>query len=248
MLELQGDETVLEVGTGSGYQAAVLAQLAQTVHTIERHAALAEKAEQVLQELGVRNVAVHLGDGTLGLPRYAPYQAIMVTAASPAVPPPLLEQLADGGRLVIPVGGHGSQMLERWRRQGTAIRPGADPAGGVRPAVRGARLEGISPKNDREAALQHRLSVVIGADPYAKITNWRRNLSIAWYMAATFSVLRKPCPSPGYRWYSCGTPRRLSESTTSSDCARGTTLSISPWKMISGSRILSTKKMGERLR
>ena len=118
MLELEGDETVLEVGTGSGYQAAVLAQLARTVHTIERHAALVEKAEQVLQALGVRHVVVHLGDGTLGLPRYAPYQAIMVTAASPVVPPPLLEQLADGGRLVIPVGGHGSQVLERWRRFG----------------------------------------------------------------------------------------------------------------------------------
>jgi protein-L-isoaspartate(D-aspartate) O-methyltransferase len=119
MLELQGDEMVLEVGTGSGYQAAVLAQLAVTVHTIERHAALAEHAEQVLQELGIRNVVVHLGDGTLGLPRYAPYQAIMVTAASPGVPQPLLDQLADGGRLVIPVGGQGSQILERWRRQGT---------------------------------------------------------------------------------------------------------------------------------
>ncbi len=118
MLELEGDETVLEVGTGSGYQAAVLAQLARTVHTIERHAALVEKAEQVLQALGVRHVVVHLGDGTLGLPRYAPYQAIMVTAASPVVPPPLLEQLADGGRLVIPVGGHGSQVLERWCRFG----------------------------------------------------------------------------------------------------------------------------------
>jgi protein-L-isoaspartate(D-aspartate) O-methyltransferase len=122
MMELQGDEIVLEVGTGSGYQAAVLAQLVRTVHTIERHAELAEQAEQVLQELGLRNVAVHLGDGTLGLPRYAPYQAIMVTAASPAVPQPLLEQLADGGRLVIPVGGQGSQMLERWRRQGTAFK------------------------------------------------------------------------------------------------------------------------------
>jgi protein-L-isoaspartate(D-aspartate) O-methyltransferase len=119
MLELQGDETVLEVGTGSGYQAAVLAQLAATVHTIERHTALAEQAEQVLQALELHNVAVHLGDGTLGLPRYAPYQAIMVTAASPGVPQPLLDQLADGGRLVIPVGGHGSQILERWRRQGT---------------------------------------------------------------------------------------------------------------------------------
>lgn len=121
MLELEGDETVLEVGTGSGYQAAVLAHLAQTVHTIERHAALAEGAERVLQELGLSNVVVHLGDGTLGLPRYAPYQAIMVTAASPGVPQPLLDQLADGGRLVIPVGGHGSQMLERWRRQGASF-------------------------------------------------------------------------------------------------------------------------------
>jgi len=120
MMELQGDETVLEVGTGSGYQAAVLAQLAKTVHTIERHTPLAEQAEQVLQELGVCNVTVHVGDGTLGLPRYAPYQAIMVTAASPAVPQPLLEQLVDGGRLVIPVGSHGSQILERWSRQGTA--------------------------------------------------------------------------------------------------------------------------------
>lgn len=118
MLELEGNETVLEVGTGSGYQAAVLAQLAGTVHTIERHTALAEHAEQILLELECRNVFVHLGDGTLGLPRYAPYQAIMVTAASPGVPQPLLDQLADGGRLVIPVGGHGSQMLERWRRQG----------------------------------------------------------------------------------------------------------------------------------
>ena len=120
MMELHGDETVLEIGTGSGYQAAVLAQLAKTVHTVERHAALAEHAEQVLQALEVRNVAVHVGDGTLGLLQYAPYQAIMVTAASPGVPEPLLEQLADGGRLVIPVGSHGSQILERWSHQGTA--------------------------------------------------------------------------------------------------------------------------------
>lgn len=121
MLELEGDETVLEVGTGSGYQAAVLAQLAQNVHTIERHTALAEQAERILQELGYPNIYVHLGDGTLGLPRFAPYQAIMVTAASPGVPQPLLDQLVDGGRLVIPVGGHGSQILERWRRQGTSF-------------------------------------------------------------------------------------------------------------------------------
>ena len=120
MMELQGDETVLEIGTGSGYQAAVLAQLAKIVHTIERHAALAEHAKQLLQALEVRNVTVHVGDGTLGLLQYAPYQAIMVTAASPGVPEPLLEQLADGGRLVIPVGSHGSQILERWSRQGAA--------------------------------------------------------------------------------------------------------------------------------
>ena len=72
-------------------------------------------------ELGLHNVTVHLGDGSLGLPKYAPYQAIMVTAAAPAVPQPLLDQLADGGRLVIPVGSHGSQMLERWRRQGSTF-------------------------------------------------------------------------------------------------------------------------------
>ena len=119
LLELQGEESVLEVGTGSGYQAAVLAHLAQTVHTVERHAALAEQARQTLEELGLHNVTVHLGDGSLGLAGYAPYQAIMVTAAAPVVPQPLLDQLAEGGRLVIPVGGHGSQMLERWRRQGS---------------------------------------------------------------------------------------------------------------------------------
>jgi protein-L-isoaspartate(D-aspartate) O-methyltransferase len=121
LLELQGDETVLEVGTGSGYQAAVLAHLAKTVHTIERHAALAEGAERILRELGIKNVIVHVGDGTLGLPSYAPYEAIMVTAAAPGVPPPLLEQLANGGRLVIPVGSTGSQVLERWRRQDKAL-------------------------------------------------------------------------------------------------------------------------------
>ena len=119
LLELQGEESVLEVGTGSGYQAAVLAHLAQTVHTVERHAALAEQARQTLEEQGLHNVTVHLGDGSLGLAGYAPYQAIMVTAAAPVVPQPLLDQLAEGGRLVIPVGGHGSQMLERWRRQGS---------------------------------------------------------------------------------------------------------------------------------
>ncbi len=117
LLELRGDENVLEVGTGSGYQAALLASLAHQVHTIERHAALAEKAEKVLMSLGVTNVLVHVGDGSLGLPNYAPFQAIMITAAAPHVPQPLFDQLDEGGRLVLPEGGAGGQMLDRWCKQ-----------------------------------------------------------------------------------------------------------------------------------
>ncbi|MFC1997361.1 protein-L-isoaspartate(D-aspartate) O-methyltransferase [Chloroflexota bacterium] len=122
LMELQGDETVLEVGTGSGYQAAVLAQIAAQVHSIERHAPLAQAARQVLASVGVSNVQVHTGDGTLGLPEFAPYQAIMVTAAAPKVPQSLLEQLTDGGRMVIPVGGKYSQNLEVWWRKGTRFK------------------------------------------------------------------------------------------------------------------------------
>lgn len=122
LLELTGEENVLEVGTGSGYQAAVLAKLAHTVHTVERHSELAEHAEKRLQQLGTTNVQVHVGDGSLGLPKYAPYQAIMVTAAAPGVPQPLLDQLAPSGRLVIPVGSRGAQILERWRREGDAFQ------------------------------------------------------------------------------------------------------------------------------
>ena len=118
MLGLQGDENVLEVGTGSGYQAAVLAHLARQVHTVERHAALAQRAEQVLGRLGLQNVFVHIGDGSLGWADAAPYQGVIVTAAAPRAPQPLLDQLADGGRMVIPVGGMSGQFLELWRRQG----------------------------------------------------------------------------------------------------------------------------------
>jgi protein-L-isoaspartate(D-aspartate) O-methyltransferase len=118
LLGLQGEETVLEVGTGSGYQAALLGLLAQQVHTIERHESLAEQAEKVLQRLGLTNVLVHVGDGTLGLPEYAPFKAIMVTAAAPHVPQPLFDQLAEGGCLVLPEGGAGGQMLDRWHKQG----------------------------------------------------------------------------------------------------------------------------------
>jgi protein-L-isoaspartate(D-aspartate) O-methyltransferase len=118
LLELQGDEKVLEIGTGSGYQAAILAQLSQIVHSVERYASLAHHAKATLQHLGIHNIHIHIGDGTLGWPEAAPYQAIMVTAAAPEVPDPLLEQLADGGRLVIPVGSRYRQMLELWQKKG----------------------------------------------------------------------------------------------------------------------------------
>jgi len=118
LLKLQGGERVLEVGTGSGYQAAVLAHLAEEVHTIERLAALSDHAALVLEELGIENVHLYVGDGTLGLPDQAPFQAIMVTAAAPDVPKTLLDQLDDSGRLVIPVGRRFSQVLEVWQRVG----------------------------------------------------------------------------------------------------------------------------------
>jgi protein-L-isoaspartate(D-aspartate) O-methyltransferase len=119
LLKLEGEENVLEVGTGSGYQAALLAYLARQVHTIERHEELAEKAKNVLRSLGLTNVLVHVGDGSLGLPTFAPFQAIVITAAAPRVPQPLFDQLSDGGRLVLPEGGAGGQMLDRWCKQGS---------------------------------------------------------------------------------------------------------------------------------
>ncbi len=118
LLRLKGDENVLEVGTGSGYQAAVLAKLAKQVYTIERYTELADQAAAVLQKLGLNNVRVHIGDGSLGLPEHAPFQAILVTAAAPKVPQSLLEQLDEGGRLVVPVGGRMNQFLELWERRG----------------------------------------------------------------------------------------------------------------------------------
>jgi len=120
-LRLAGAERVLEIGTGSGYQAAVLSRLAQEVHTVEAHASLAAAAEERLARLGYANVQVHVGDGTLGWPAAAPYAAIVVTAAAPAIPPPLLEQLAEGGRLVIPVGETNQQELLLVRQTGGRI-------------------------------------------------------------------------------------------------------------------------------
>lgn len=112
-LRLQGTEKVLEIGAGSGYQAAVLSLLAREVHTIEIHPGHAQAAAERLARLGFPQVQVHTGDGSLGLPAFAPYDAILVTAAAPQVPPPLLEQLAAGGRLVIPVGSEYEQELQR---------------------------------------------------------------------------------------------------------------------------------------
>ncbi len=121
-LQLTGDENVLEVGAGSGYQAALLAELARQVTSVERHALLAEHARQVLAELGYANVTVVVGDGTLGWPAHAPYDAIIVTAGAPRVPQALKDQLADGGRLVIPVGSGGFQSLLRITRQGARFK------------------------------------------------------------------------------------------------------------------------------
>jgi len=110
-LALQGHECVLEIGTGSGYQAAVLSHLAAQVFSIEYFANLADSARAVLQRLGHTNVEVVVGDGGLGLPEHAPYEGIIVAAAAPHVPQPLLGQLTEGGRLVIPVGSATSQEL-----------------------------------------------------------------------------------------------------------------------------------------
>jgi protein-L-isoaspartate(D-aspartate) O-methyltransferase len=111
-LALHGGERVLDVGTGSGYQAAVLAELAGEVHTIERRAALADRAREALAVAGYEQVQVHVGDGTLGVPAHAPFAAIAVAAAAPEVPPALYEQLEAGGRLVVPIGGREGQELQ----------------------------------------------------------------------------------------------------------------------------------------
>ena len=112
-LELNGDENVLELGTGSGYEAAILAELAQKVITVESVPELAESAKQVLDKLGYSNIEVHVAGRTMGWPEGAPYDAIIVSAGAPTVPQVLLEQLTGNGRLVIPVGSRWQQELLR---------------------------------------------------------------------------------------------------------------------------------------
>ena len=116
-LELGRDEKVLEVGTGSGYQAAILAELAHWVVTVERYSELAEKARQVLDKLGYTNIEIHLAERRLGCPQGAPYDAILVAAGAPSVPQDLLDQLGSGGRMVIPVGSRYEQELLKITRQ-----------------------------------------------------------------------------------------------------------------------------------
>jgi protein-L-isoaspartate(D-aspartate) O-methyltransferase len=121
LLRLEGEESVLEIGTGTGYQSALLGLLARKVYSVERIAALADSARERLASLGLENIEVVVGDGSRGLPEHAPYQDIIVTAGSPQVPQALVEQLADGGRLVIPVGTTSMQMLTLVERSGSEV-------------------------------------------------------------------------------------------------------------------------------
>jgi protein-L-isoaspartate(D-aspartate) O-methyltransferase len=122
--EINPGDRVLEIGSGSGYQTALLAELASEVFAIERYPTLVEPARQVLEHLGYKNITLVAGDGTLGLPEAAPFNAIVVSAAAPQLPPALIEQLAVGGRLVIPVGDVSEQVLQVVEKQadGIAVR------------------------------------------------------------------------------------------------------------------------------
>jgi protein-L-isoaspartate(D-aspartate) O-methyltransferase len=121
-LSVEPIDSVLEVGTGSGYQTALLAELAKRVYSIERHAQLAQSAEAVLQRLGYSNAIVIVGDGSEGLPEHAPFERIIVSAAAPQLPAALIQQLAEGGRMIIPIGPPNAQELQLVRkREGKAV-------------------------------------------------------------------------------------------------------------------------------
>ena len=120
-LKLKGTERVLEIGTGSAYQTALLAELCANVFSVEKLRELAVQARARLDELGCYNVAIHMGDGTLGWSEHAPYNGIVVAAGAPKVPEPLAQQLASGGRLIIPIGDHQSQTLKLTHRTPTGL-------------------------------------------------------------------------------------------------------------------------------
>ena len=120
-LGLSGGEKVLEIGTGSGYQAAVLAEIANEVITIERIPAIAERAKKLFDELGYKNIKVIVGDGTLGMPEEAPFGGVIVTAGAPSMPKPLTEQVSDGGKLVVPVGETFEQTLTVVTKHGSKL-------------------------------------------------------------------------------------------------------------------------------
>ena len=118
LLKLTGNERVLEIGTGSGYQTALLSRLASQVFTIERLAPLLDRAKEVIQQMGANNISYMLGDGTLGWRQFAPFDAILVGAAAPEIPAAYEEQLAEGGRLLIPLGDRDEQVLHLFTKRG----------------------------------------------------------------------------------------------------------------------------------
>ncbi len=119
LLELKGEERVLEIGTGSGYQTVLLSHLVAQVFSVERVAPLLERARVMIKECGARNVTTQLGDGTIGWREYGPYDAVLVSAGGPTIPEPLLEQLKEGGRMLIPLGDTGEQTLVMLTRRGS---------------------------------------------------------------------------------------------------------------------------------
>ena len=121
LLELRAEDRVLEIGTGTGYEAAILAELVSEVWTIERQPELAEKAREILARLGYASVHVMCGDGSRGLPEHAPFDKIVVAAGAPRIPEALIAQLADGGRMVLPVGSRHEQQLQLVRRVGEQV-------------------------------------------------------------------------------------------------------------------------------
>ncbi|MFH0916885.1 MAG: protein-L-isoaspartate(D-aspartate) O-methyltransferase [bacterium] len=168
LLHLVSDSRVLEIGTGSGYQAAVLAELAGGVWTIERHADLARRAEELLLQLGYANVRVITGDGTLGFPEAAPYDGILVTAAAPYVPESLREQLAVNGRMVIPVEAGYAQDLKLIERLPDEGAPSLPAAGAARaPAAMGPggttqAASNSAPESAPEPSPRYRETSILG--------------------------------------------------------------------------------------